>query len=85
MKRIVPAAAIACAPLAAHAETCKASYGARLQYAAMAEHIYMGLLRRPAEPKGLEYWVEQISCGMTHDDLVRGVMGSPEYRKAAGQ
>jgi uncharacterized repeat protein (TIGR02543 family) len=56
-----------------------AEFGARVAPRANANLLYLGLLRRTAEPGGLAYWTSSLAAGNPLASGVGAFIGSPEY------
>jgi hypothetical protein len=48
------------------------------------ENLYLSLLNRPADPPGLEVWLNAIRSGYSLSDVVRRFVESPEYKSKFG-
>jgi hypothetical protein len=40
---------------------------------------YQHYLGRPADPQGLQFWLQQFAAGKTNEDVIAGFTGSAEY------
>jgi hypothetical protein len=47
--------------------------------ARFVEGEYTSLLDRPADPGGLATWVSVLAHGASYEQVIAGIMGSPEF------
>jgi hypothetical protein len=43
------------------------------------ESEYANLLDRAADPQGLATWVSELGGGASYEQVIAGIMGSPEF------
>jgi len=43
------------------------------------EAEYVHLLNRGADSGGLAFWVSQLAAGVSYEQVIAGLAGSPEY------
>ena len=54
-----------------------ARYG-RADDATFVDLVYQNVLKRPADPPGRAYWIQQLADGMTRGEMMVGFTESPE-------
>ena len=77
-----PTLAQSVSPPCACAACSLTELSARIALDVDTDLVYQALLRRRAEPQGLQYWFERRAHGMSRADFIRKVLESEEYRAA---
>jgi hypothetical protein len=54
---------------------CQAYMNNRLQVA----KAYLGLLDRPPDPQGIDFWAAQLAAGMSVQQMIQAFVASPEF------